>query len=85
MAPSHGFAAASHREAALRGAPASMARPRSEAQRGSVRPAAAMRSAHRALPLRVAALADGDGLGIRPARKHDTTPNFGFRPHATRD
>ena len=37
------------------------------------------------LPLRVAALADGDGLGIRPARKHDATPNFGFRPHATRD
>jgi hypothetical protein len=46
MAPSHGFAAASHREAALCGAPASMARPRSEAQRGSARPAA-MRSAHR--------------------------------------
>src|SRR6516164_4406968 len=34
MAPSHGFAAASHREAALREAPAS----RSEAHRGSVRP-----------------------------------------------
>jgi hypothetical protein len=47
MAPSHGFAAASHGEAALRGAPASQARPRSEAQRGSVRPAAAMRSTHR--------------------------------------
>ena len=47
MAPSHGFAAASHREAALRGAPPPMARPRSEAQRGSVRPAAAMRSTHR--------------------------------------
>ena len=47
MAPSHGFAAASHREAVLRGAPASLARPRSESQRGSVRPAAAMRSTHR--------------------------------------
>jgi len=46
MAPSHGFAAASHREAALRDARLPMARPRSEAQRGSVRPAAAMRSAH---------------------------------------
>src|SRR5246127_4565939 len=32
MAPSHGFAAASHREAALRGSPPPMARPRSEAQ-----------------------------------------------------
>jgi hypothetical protein len=49
MAPSRGFAAASHREAALRGAPPPMARPRSEAQWGSVRPAAAMRSTrHRA-------------------------------------
>jgi len=47
MAPSHGFAAASHREAALRGAPPPMARPRSEAQRGSLRPAAAMRSTDR--------------------------------------
>ena len=47
MAPSHGFAAASHGEAAFRGSPASQARPRSEAQRGSVRPAAAMRSTHR--------------------------------------
>ena len=45
--PSHGFAAASQREAALRGAPASMAGPRSKAQRGSVRSAAAMRSTHR--------------------------------------
>jgi hypothetical protein len=47
MAPTHGFAATSHREAALRGAPPPMARPRSEAQRRSVRPAAAMRSTHR--------------------------------------
>ena len=47
MAPNHGFAAASHREAVLRGAPASLARPRSESQRGSVRPAANMRSTHR--------------------------------------
>ena len=39
MAPSHGFAAASHREAALGGArPRAMSRPRSEAQRGCVRP-----------------------------------------------
>jgi hypothetical protein len=48
MASSDGFAAASHREAALRGAPAS---PGETAFRGaaggSVRPAAAMRSTHR--------------------------------------
>ena len=37
MAPSHGFAAASQREAAPAGRPPPMARPRSEAQRGSVR------------------------------------------------
>jgi len=48
MAPSRGFAAASHREAALRGRPPPMARLRSEAQRGSVRLAAAMRSTRRA-------------------------------------
>ena len=52
MAPSHEFAAASHGEAVLRGAPASQARPRSEAQRGSVRRAAAMRSTYREMRLR---------------------------------
>ena len=48
MAPSHGFAplppTVKRRSA---GRPPPMARPRSEAQRGSVRPAAAMRSTHR--------------------------------------
>ena len=46
MAPSHGFAAASHREAVLRGAPASHGE---TAFRGAAgfREAAAMRSTHR--------------------------------------
>ena len=46
MAPSHGFAAASHREAALRGAPASDSETAFRGAAGSVRPAAAMRSTH---------------------------------------
>ena len=46
MAPSHGFAAASQREAAPAGRPPPMARPRSEAQRGSARPAAMRSTQH---------------------------------------
>jgi len=61
MAPSHGFAAASHREAALRGRPPPMARPHSEAQRGSVRPAAAMRSTHREMRYSAAVQAEEFG------------------------
>ena len=48
MAPSHGFAAASHREASLRGAPASDGETAFRGAAGSsVRRAAAMRSTHR--------------------------------------
>jgi hypothetical protein len=47
MAPSHGFAAASHREAALRGATASHGETAFRGSAGSVRPAAAMRFTHR--------------------------------------
>jgi hypothetical protein len=47
MAPSHGFAAASHREAALRGAPASHGETAFRGAAGFREPAAAMRSTHR--------------------------------------
>ena len=54
MAPIRGFAATSHHKARSAGSPPPMARPRSEAQRGSVRPAAAMRSTHREMRCSVA-------------------------------
>jgi hypothetical protein len=44
MVPSHGFGAASHREVALRGAPASHGETAFRGAEGSVRSAAAMRS-----------------------------------------
>jgi hypothetical protein len=47
MVPSHGFGAASHREVALRGAPASHGETAFRGAEGSVRSAAAMRSTHR--------------------------------------
>ena len=37
------------------------------------------------LPLRVAALADGGGLGIEAGAEPRHHPEFGFRPYATRD
>jgi hypothetical protein len=76
MAPSHGFAAASHREAVLRGRPPPMARPRSEAQRGSVRPAAAMRSTHREMRCSAAVpLPTAKSLPLAPA---GTASNFAW-------
>ena len=75
MAPSHAFAAASHplkRRSA--GRPPLMARPRSEAQRGSVRPAAAMRSTHREMRCSAAVqihIADARRFGVarKPGRE----------------
>jgi hypothetical protein len=64
QAPSHGFAAASHRKAALRGAPASHG---DTTFRGvAVRPAAAIPSTHR--EMRRSAAVQGRPLSGREAR-----------------
>jgi hypothetical protein len=65
MVPSHGFGAASHREVALRGAPASHGETAFRGAEGSVRSAAAMRSTHR--EMRCSAAVQPPAIGPRGA------------------
>ena len=69
QAPSHGFAAVSHREAALRGAPVSHGETAFRGAGGSVRPAAAMRSTHREMRCSAAVQAAPFRAATRAAKR----------------